>query len=254
MDQDQDSRRRFLRNAVLVAGSAFALNACARPAQNSQTPAAAPPQQTNAKPDDEDKEVTATEHLMREHGILRRALIVYGTIATKLRSKPEDVAPDALQKTAKLFRALGEDYHQRTLEEAILFPRVKQKGGEPGELADILVVQHNRGREITDYLLASAKAGRLGANAAALANVLDGFVHMYETHTAYEDTILFPAWKDALTNSEYDEMSSKFDDLEDEQLSDNGFQDAAEEISKIESDLGLDDISQVTSPAPPAAG
>jgi hemerythrin-like domain-containing protein len=250
---DQDSRRLFLRNAVIVAGSAFALNSCAKPAANTRTPQTAQPDQTNAKSDDAEKEVTATEHLMREHGILRRALIVYGTVASKLRAKPADVSPDSLQKTAKLFRTFGEDYHQRTLEEAILFPRVKQKGGEPGELADILVVQHNRGREITDYLLAVSKTAKFGANATVLADVLDGFAHMYATHTAYEDTILFPAWKDALTNSEYDDMSSKFDDLEDKQLGDDGFQDAEDEISKVEAGLDLDNISKVTAPAPPAA-
>jgi len=33
-------------------------------------------------------EVTATEDLMREHGILRRALLVYSAAASQLRSAP----------------------------------------------------------------------------------------------------------------------------------------------------------------------
>ena len=76
MEQDQDSRRLFLRNAVLVAGSAFVFNACAKPAANTQTPQTAQPEQTNAKSDDQEKEVTATEHLMRERkaGIEAHAL------------------------------------------------------------------------------------------------------------------------------------------------------------------------------------
>jgi len=253
MDQTEDSRRRFLRYAALAAGSALTLGACAKASSNVSPQAAAPPEQDHTKPDDEEKEITGTEHLMREHGILRRALIVYGTIASRLRAKPEDVPPDALQKTAKLFRSLGEDYHQRTIEEGILFPKVKQKGGDAAQLVDILIVQHGRGREITDHLLAAAKAAKIGAEAGQLADILDGFVHMYETHAAREDTILFPAWKDALTNSEYDEMSSRFDDLEDDQFGENGFQDAEDEIARIESSLGIADISQFTAPPVPSA-
>ncbi len=50
---------------------------------------------------------------MREHGVLRRELLVYTNAAIRLRKNPADVAPDALQNTAKLFRAFGEDYHEK---------------------------------------------------------------------------------------------------------------------------------------------
>ncbi len=50
---------------------------------------------------------------MREHGVLRRALLVYTNAAIRLRKNPADIAPDALQNTAKLFRAFGEDYHEK---------------------------------------------------------------------------------------------------------------------------------------------
>ena len=56
-------------------------------------------------------EVGATEDLMREHGVLRRALLVYQESAVKLRANAASISPDALQKTAKLFRAFGEEYH-----------------------------------------------------------------------------------------------------------------------------------------------
>ena len=87
---------------------------------------------------------------MREHGILRRALLVYAETAPKLRSNKSSVVPEALQTTAKLFRAFGEDYHEKKLEETYIFPAVKQAGGSASALLDILIVQHNRGREITD--------------------------------------------------------------------------------------------------------
>ena len=204
--------------------------------------------------EDENKmggEVTATEDLMREHGILRRALLVYTAAATKLRSSPGNVSPDALQKTAKLFRAFGEEYHEKKLEEAFIFPAVKKVGGEAGAYADILVVQHNRGREITDYIISITQGAKLGSNAAELAQALDAFVLMYRNHAAREDTIVFPAWKQTLTAKQLDEMNEKFEDIEHEQFGEDGFEDAVKQIGAIEGSLGLADISQFTAPPPP---
>ena len=196
-------------------------------------------------------EVTATEDLMREHGVLRRALLVYSAAATKLRSSPTDIPPDALQKTAKLFRDFGEEYHEKKLEEAYIFPAVKKAGGEAATYPDILIVQHNRGREITDYIIGVTQGAKLGNNAEPLAKALEAFVLMYRNHAAREDTIIFPAWKQTLTAKELDEMNDRFEDIEHEQFGEDGFEDAVKQIAAIESSLGLSDIAQFTPPPPP---
>ena len=54
----------------------------------------------------EEKEVGAVEDLMREHGVLRRALLVYIEAAPKIRANPATFPADALMRTAKLFRRL----------------------------------------------------------------------------------------------------------------------------------------------------
>ena len=59
----------------------------------------------------QENEITATEDLMHEHGILRRALFVYSELSARLRNNHQDNAADALNKTAKLFRNFGEEYH-----------------------------------------------------------------------------------------------------------------------------------------------
>lgn len=210
--------------------------------------------QAAGKKDENEKggEVTATEDLMREHGVLRRALLVYTAAAAKLRSNPAAVPPDALQKTAKLFRAFGKDYHEKKLEEAFIFPAVKQAGGQAAGLPDILAVQHQRGREITDYILAVTQGAKLGAaNAAPLAQALEGLVLMYRHHAAREDTLIFPAWKQTLTARQLDEMNDKFEDIEHEQFGEDGYEDAVKQIGDIEGSLGLADLSQFTAPPPP---
>jgi hemerythrin-like domain-containing protein len=172
--------------------------------------------------------------------------------AVKLRAKPETVVSDALQMTAKLFRAFGEEYHEKKLEEAFIFPAVKNAGGEAATYPDVLVVQHNRGREITDYIINVTRSAKLGTgNAEPLASALESFVLMYRNHAAREDTIVFPAWKKTMTRPQLAELSEKFEDIEHEQFGDDGFDEAVEQIAAIEGFLGLADITQFTAPPSP---
>ena len=244
------TRRQFIRASAIVS-SGLLVAGCRRGAGTSSE--TKPTSETPAKPD-EDKtggEVTAAEDLMREHGILRRALLVYSATSTRLRANPSAIPPDALQKTAKLFRAFGEEYHEKKLEEVYIFPAVRKAGGEAATYPDILVAQHNRGREITDYIIRMTQGAKLTDNTDHLAKALEAFVLMYRNHAAREDTIIFPAWKQTMTGKQLDEMNAKFEDIEHEQFGDDGFEDAVKQISEIEGSLGLSDIAQFTAPPPP---
>ena len=120
-----------------------------------------------------------------------------------------------LSDAASLFRAFGEQYHERALEEKHVFPVVERKKSEAARYAAILKTQHDRGRQITDYITSVTKPGRIAtANQLPLADALEAFVVMYQHHTAIEDTIVFPAWKDALPGRQYQELSEQFEELE----------------------------------------
>src|SRR5438270_9360920 len=170
--KSDDARREFLR-ASAVAGAGLVLVGCGGGSKTEPEQKAGGQTQAVEGDKEEGGEVTATEDLMREHGVLRRALLVYVAAASKLRANPSSVPPDALQKTANLFRSFGEEYHEKKLEEAFIFPAVKKAGGGAAAYPDVLVVQHERGREITDYVLAATRGAKLGAaSAAQLARVL----------------------------------------------------------------------------------
>jgi hemerythrin-like domain-containing protein len=200
----------------------------------------------------DEAEVTATEDLMREHGVLRRALLVYQESATKLRHGA-NLPPEPLQKTAKLFRAFGEEYHEKKLEEVYIFPAVKKAGGMAGSYADVLIAQHQRGREITDFIIAVTAGSRLAAaDIKTFAAALEDMVRMYEHHAAIEDTVVFPAWKETLDSKSLDEMNEKFEEIEHEQFGEDGFESALQQMTEIEQSLGLSDLSQFTAPPPPS--
>jgi hemerythrin-like domain-containing protein len=196
-------------------------------------------------------EVTATEDLMREHGVIRRALLVYSELADKIRKDPGSVDAAALRKTAQLFRTFGEDYHERMLEEQHIFPIVRKMQGEAAKYPDVLTAQHQRGREITDYILAVTSGAKISQqHGEPLARTLEGFVRMYENHAAREDTIVFPAWKTNFSNKQLDELSDQFEDIEHKMFGKDGFEDAEKTISGIETGFGFADIAQFT-PLPP---
>jgi hemerythrin-like domain-containing protein len=198
-------------------------------------------------------EVTATEDLMREHGILRRALLVYQETAIRLRQDAASVPLDALEKAANLFRVFGEDYHEKMLEEVYILPTLTKSPGPAASYVDVLMGQHARGREITGYLLSITKADRIPSNSVEpLAKALESFVRMYEHHTAIEDTVIFPAWKAAVGEAELDELGEKFEEIEHEQFGDDGFETALKRMEEIESSLGLSNLDMFTAPAPPS--
>jgi len=201
--------------------------------------------------DSDEKEVGAVEDLMREHGVLRRALLVYTETVPKLRADAGSIDASALNRTAKLFQDFGEEYHERKLEEAYIFPKVKQAGGPAAAYVDTLLTQHQRGREITQYILNATASGHIGtADAEPLARAFEGLVLMYQNHAAREDTIIFPAWKNALSGDELQELGDKFEDIEKAQFGGDGFENAVKQIGDIEQSLGFADIAQFTPSVP----
>src|SRR5438876_10533053 len=92
----------------------------------------------SAKGNEKEPEVTATEDLMREHGVIRRALLVYYEVIPKLRQNLSRVDAAALRQTAQLFSTFGEDYHERMLEEQQIFPLIRNQGSELKRYHDIL--------------------------------------------------------------------------------------------------------------------
>jgi hemerythrin-like domain-containing protein len=193
-------------------------------------------------------EVTATEDLMREHGVLRRILIVYSESARRFRRASPVGISEPIHKAAQLFRDFGETYHEKLLEEAYIFPAVRHAGGRASGYPEILIAQHSRGREITAYII-SATHGKKPADVRKLASAMRSFVRMYRAHAAREDTIVFPAWKQTMSQEQLDLMGEKFEDIEHKQFGQDGFEKAVSQIAAIEEQLGLADLSKFTAPS-----
>ena len=246
-----EKRRQLLTSLSLAGAGALLISCQPKPsgtAGKATNDEAKEPATGEAVPND----VTALEDLMREHGVLRRALLVYQESIAKLRQDARAFPADALEKTAQLFRVFGEDYHEKRLEEGYIIPLIKKAQGPVAAYGDILLAQHARGREITDYVLSVSKADRIATNQVEnLAKTLEAFVRMYQHHAAIEDTVVFPAWKAATGSEEYEQLSDKFEDIENEMFGSDGFETALKRMEEIEGGLGLANLDMFTAPPPP---
>ncbi|HET7307621.1 MAG TPA: hemerythrin domain-containing protein [Gammaproteobacteria bacterium] len=194
--------------------------------------------------------VTATEDLMREHGVLRRVLLVYLLAAQRLR-RGEQVSPNALRMAAQLFHVFGESYHERAIEERYVFPEARKLGGKVADYVDTLLVQHQRGRQITSAIMQAAQRNKIGRGESdQLANTLDSMVLMYQEHTAREDTVVFVAWKRMLSARAYRARGEKFEEIEKKMFGHDGFDVAVNKIYGIEQELGMAKLAQFTAPLP----
>ncbi|MBV9995282.1 MAG: hemerythrin domain-containing protein [Caulobacteraceae bacterium] len=206
------------------------------------------------KNDAKGEDVSATEDLMREHGVLRRILVVYRETAAFVRANFSGVDGRQIWRAADLFRRFGQAYHEQQLEEAHIFPGALKAGGEAAALVPVLIAQHARGRQITGYIQAKTAGGAIaGADAGALAEALESFARMYEPHAAYEDTIVFQAWRASLSKQQLAEAAEQFEDIEKTAFHGDGFDLAVREIEDIEKALRVHGLARYTAPAPGAA-
>jgi len=191
------------------------------------------------------EEVSPGEDLMREHGLLKRILLIYGEAIRRLEAK-EDLPPKAIIDSAGIIRAFVEDYHEK-LEEDHLFPRFR-KAGKLVDLVEVLEAQHKAGRKLTDVTLRLATAQSLKSDddRRTLIVSLQQFIRMYNPHEAREDTILFPAFHEIVTQNEYDALGDDFEKRENQLFGDGGFEKNVAQVEAIEKSLGIYDLGQFT--------
>lgn len=191
------------------------------------------------------QDVTPVEDLMREHGVLRRIMLIYEKEINELE-KGKVPQYDAIFRSACIIRDFIEAYHEK-LEEDYIFP-VFEKKGMLADLTKTLREQHEAGRKLTMAIMKLSKERRSGnkEDPNALIDNLRLFIRMYRPHAAREDTVLFPALRGLIPDKEYDELGDKFEDKENELFGKNGFESKVKEVAELEKGLGIHDLSQFT--------
>jgi hemerythrin-like domain-containing protein len=193
----------------------------------------------------QEEEISPAEDLMREHGLLRRILLIYEEWIKRLRSNKGDQV-DTLAESTRIIRTFVEDYHEQ-LEEKHLFPRFR-KAGKLVDLVNVLLQQHQAGRKLTDEVLklSNAESLRTVGNRKRLSRFLSDFTRMYGPHAAREDTVLFPAFHEIVPAKEYGELGDAFEKRENEMFGEQGFEKMVDRVASLEKKLGLYELSRFT--------
>ncbi len=191
-------------------------------------------------------EVTPTEDLMREHGLLNRVLLIYDNCRFRLINRVRfDL--NVLNNSALIIRDFIENYHERQEEEFVFTPF--ERKGKLADLTKILRAQHLAGRTITDQIMEYGKMQESVLSEEQrqkLINLLDVFNRMYRPHEAREDTVLFPSLRDVVTAKEFEDMGDKFEDHEHELFGEKGFEKMVEKVADIEKLIAIEDLLQFT--------
>ena len=184
---------------------------------------------------------------MREHGVLKRVLLIYREGIRRLQAGEQSPA-QALNAGAGIIRSFIEDYHEH-LEEQYVFPKL-ERAAKLSDITTVLRTQHQRGRVLTDRVLAATTAAAAPDQPArgALVQDLSAFIRMYEPHEAREDTVVFPALRDVMPAKEFRDMAETFEDEEHRRFGQAGFQGVVDKVADIEKSLGIYDLSQFTPP------
>jgi hemerythrin-like domain-containing protein len=227
------NRRVFLRSGIILGGAALVGPEVLRGAE------------TEKQGEEKETEVGPPEDLMREHGVLKRVLLIYGEALRRLDAK-QDFPPDALADAARIIRSFVEDYHEK-LEEDFLFPRF-EKVNQLVDLVKVLRVQHQAGRRVTDLTLrfGNLQAVKNESERAQLIASMQQFIRMYNPHEAREDTVLFPAFRKIVSPHEFDSLGEDFEKKEDELFGEDGFEKVVDKVAGIEKQFGIYDLAQFT--------
>lgn len=228
-------RRQLLGISISAAGL-VAVSACSSP----------PPEaRESGAPAEEGVSVTPPEDLMREHGVLKRILLIYREGIRRLQAGDETPI-QALNAGAGIIRSFIEDYHEH-LEEQYVFPSLDQ-ANKLSDTTAVLRTQHQRGRALTDRVLAATTAAAAPGKPVreALVQDMSAFIRMYEPHEAREDTVVFPTLRDVMPARRFRDLADIFEDEEHRRFGQTGFQRVVDKVADIEKSLDIYDLSQFT--------
>lgn len=201
--------------------------------------------QKNLLPEQKHENVSAVEDLMREHGLLCRILLIYDK---ESKDAEAGKAPSygVLFKAANIIKDFIENYHEK-LEEDYIFPRF-EKTGQFADLVKVLRLQHQAGRALTDTILEISKPEEIDKKSKLekLCTALHSFSIMYRPHKAREDTVLFPALHETVSQKEYEAMSEQFEARERQLFGKDGFENMVRITGELEKQVALYDLSEFT--------
>ncbi len=187
--------------------------------------------------------LTPMEDLTRQHAVARRVLMVYRlNAAGKLGVPPMPMQSVAL--AARILRSVVEDLHAK-FEEDNVFPLFK-KADKWTDLVSTLRDQHAVARHLTESILQATRNTTAGAPTEALARNLMAYANMIESHTAYEETLLYPQIRALASEADYERLQTMMQDAQRQMFGPQGVAVLLNKVVDLERSAGIMGPAQFT--------
>ena len=226
--EPRESRRAFLiKNGLLIATASLSGVACmGSPKQEAKT-----------------WKIPPTEDLMRDHGILRRIMLVYDEVARRLK-QGEEFPLRVLTEASDIVRRYMQDYHESN-EQFHVFNwfGIAEK---MVELVAILYQQHLAGRKLIDKIkeLSTEENLKNPTERLKVGEYLTTFNQLYRRHAAWEDTLIFPAFRSIISPQDFATVGETFKREEEKLFGLDGYEKIVGQVSDLEEVLGIHDLRQ----------
>jgi hemerythrin-like domain-containing protein len=199
----------------------------------------------SAAAEEGESDIGPIEDLMREHGVLRRVLLIYEEGLRRIAAH-QDIPGNPFLTGAQLIRKFIEDYHEKN-EEKFIFPKLQNNAGEAGRDVPILLQQHVAGRKLTDEII---RVSTSNAKDTRLVDPVTQFIRMYRPHAAREDTIVFPAFHRAVNEKQFDAIGEQMEKQEEKLFGEGGFAKIVEAVAEEERALDIYELDRFTPKLP----
>lgn len=184
--------------------------------------------------------IGAIETIMRGHGLLLRSIIIYELIAEQL-AKGAKIDPALVLKTTEVIHTYLQGFHEN-MEERYIFKPMEELNSNVASIQE-LKVQHGTAYELTRRITDLAKAAKLNSE---LQGYLGAFGKMYRYHSAWEDSVIFPAFDALLSQKDLVDLGGIFVQEEKKILGTAGFESFVKDIASFERQLSIYDPSKWT--------
>ena len=116
------------------------------------------------------------------------------------------------------------------------------------ELVAILYQQHLAGRTLLDKVRTLSTEENLQNpwTRITIAETLSTFNQVSSHHAAWEDTVLFPAFRSIVSPKDFTELGEAFDKEEEKLFGVNGYEKIVGQVADLEKKLGIYDLNQFT--------
>jgi hemerythrin-like domain-containing protein len=223
-----ESRRRFLvTSGMLIAAAGLTASGCW------------------SGPETETKTIPPTEDLMREHGVMRRLMLVYDEMVRRLK-QGEEFPVHVLTDANTIIRRFMQDHHEKN-EQLHVFNRFST-AGKMVELVAILSQQHQAGRKLLDKIKIISTEDTLQnpSERARMAESLTTFNQLYRHHAAWEDTVIFPACRAVISPQDLAAVGETFKKEEIRLFGREGYKKMLGQVADLEKILGIHELQQFT--------